>query len=136
MLFLLISLPVMQAGAQDVFGQWEITNDAGKVNSIIEIYEEGGRVHGEVVRITKEEDRNRKCTRCEGALKDQPIEGLRVIRNFKKEGSVYTGGILLDPDSGKEYKGKLWVDQEDPDKLKVRGYIAFFYKTKTWRRAR
>ena len=66
---------------------------------------------------------------------NQPIEGLNVIRDFKKEGDEYVDGTLIDPKSGKEYKGKIWVDQEHPNKLNVRGYIAFFYKTKVWERA-
>lgn len=121
--------------AQGVLGKWEVTNDEGKVNSIIEIYENGDHIVGEVVRIIKEEDRDKKCTECSGDLKDQPIEGLKVIYGFEKEGNEYTGGTLIDPKSGKEYKGKLWVDEANPNQLNVRGYLAFFYKTKTWQRA-
>lgn len=125
---------ISQLQAQDIFGKWEVTNDKGKINSIIEIYENGDEVVGEVVRIMKEEDRGRRCEKCEGALKNRPIEGLRVIHGFEKDGDEYTGGTLIDPDSGKEYKGKIWLDENDPDKLKVRGYLAFFFKTKTWNR--
>lgn len=122
--------------AQDIFGKWEVTNDEGKVNSIIEIYENGDEIVGEVVRIMKEEDRDRKCEKCEGALKNKPIEGLKVIHGFVKEGEEYIGGTLIDPKSGKEYKGKIWLDEDDPNKLMVRGYLAFFYKTKIWSRAK
>lgn len=123
-------------GAQNVFGQWEVTNDEGKVNSIIEIYKKGDEVYGKVVRIIKEEDRDRLCENCTGELKDKPIEGLDVIRGFEKQGDEYVDGTLIDPKTGKEYRGKIWIDENDPNKLKVRGYIAFFYKTKTWERAR
>lgn len=129
----LLACPHVQS--QSIFGKWQVTNDAGKVNSIIEIYESGGEVVGKVVRIMKEEDRDKTCGNCKGHLKDKPIEGLKVIHGFEKEGNEYTGGTLIDPDSGKEYKGKIWLDNENPDKLNVRGYIAFFYKTKTWERA-
>ncbi|WP_037314523.1 DUF2147 domain-containing protein [Salegentibacter sp. Hel_I_6] len=120
--------------AQGVFGKWKVVNEAGRVNSIIEIYEEDDIVHGKVIRITKEEHRDRKCTECPGELKNKPIEGLNVIRDFVKEGDEYVDGTLIDPKSGKEYKGKIWVDESNPDKLNVRGYIAFFYKTKVWER--
>ncbi len=120
---------------QEIFGKWKVTNDKGKVNSIIEIYENEDEIVGKVVRIMKEEDRDRKCTDCKGDLKNKPIEGLKVIHGFKKDGDEYTGGTLIDPDSGKEYSGKIWLDEKNPDKLKVRGYVAFFYKTKTWERA-
>lgn len=132
-LFSWLFIPQLQA--QDIFGKWEVTNDEGKVNSIIEIYENGDEIVGEVVRIMKEEDRDRRCENCEGALKNKPIEGLKVIHGFVKDGDEYTGGTLIDPKSGKEYKGKIWLDEDDPNKLMVRGYLAFFYKTKTWSRA-
>jgi uncharacterized protein (DUF2147 family) len=130
--FLLISSGIH---AQGVFGKWKVVNDAGRVNSIIEIYEKDDAVHGKVIKITKEEDRDQKCTECRGELKNKPIEGLNVIRDFEKDGDEYINGTLIDPKSGKEYKGKIWVDENNPDKLNVRGYIAFFYKTKVWERA-
>lgn len=126
---------VSEVQAQSILGKWKVTNDAGKVNSIIEIYEEDGEVVGEVVRIMKEEDRGKKCSKCDGELKNKPIEGLRLMYGFEKEGEEYTGGTIIDPKSGKEYKGRIWLDENNPDKLKVRGYVAFFYKTKTWERA-
>ncbi|MFD1095739.1 DUF2147 domain-containing protein [Salegentibacter chungangensis] len=131
-----IALSSMSAQSQDVFGKWEVTNDEGKVNSIIHIYKKGDEVYGKVVRIMKEEDRDRICDQCTGELKDKPIEGMNLIRGFEKDGDEYVNGVLTDPKTGKEYKGKIWVDEDNPDKLKVRGYIAFFYKTKTWDRAK
>ena len=123
--------------AQSVFGKWKTINEeTGKPNSIIEIYEEGGEVQGKVVRILKEEDRDRRCTNCDGALKDKKIEGLVVMRGLEKDGDEYSGGLVTDPKSGKEYKCKIWLDEENPDRLNIRGYIAFFYKTQTWQRAK
>lgn len=121
--------------SQKVLGKWENTNSEGKVNSIIEIYEKGDEIYGKVHRITKEEDRDRLCTECEGELKDEPIEGMELMKGLKKEGDEYTGGTIIDPKTGKEYRCKIWLDEDNPDVLKVRGYLAFFYKTKVWRRA-
>ncbi len=122
--------------AQAIFGKWKTINeDTGKPNSIIEIYEEEGEVFGKVVRIIKEEDRDRLCSDCEGELKNQPIEGLELMRGLEKDGDRYSGGVITDPQSGKEYKVKIWVAEDNPDRLKVRGYIAFFYRTETWHRA-
>ena len=74
----------------DVFGKWKCTNDEGKVNSIVKIFKkEDGEVCGKVVRITKEEDRDKLCTECKGALKDKPIEGLQLMHGLKKEGDHY-----------------------------------------------
>tara|TARA_B100002003_G_scaffold190887_1_gene179892 strand:+ start:56 stop:493 length:438 start_codon:yes stop_codon:yes gene_type:complete len=120
----------------DVFGKWKCTNDEGKVNSIVKIFKkEDGEVCGKVLRITKEEDRDKLCTECKGALKDKPIEGLQLMHGLKKEGDHYAGGEIINPKSGKVYKVKIWVDEDNPDMLNVRGYVAFFYKTMTWERA-
>lgn len=123
--------------AQTALGKWQTINeDTGKANSLIEIYEEDGEIKGKVLKILKEENRDQICSNCEGHLKDQPIEGLELMTGFEKKGSEYSGGLITDPKSGKQYKAKMWVDQANPDRLKVRGYIAFFYKTQTWHRAK
>lgn len=112
-----------------------MNEDTGKPNSIIEIYEDDGEVFGKVVRILKEEDRGKLCNDCEGDLKDQPIEGLELMQGLTKDGNEYSGGVITDPKTGKQYKVKIWVDENNPNLLKVRGYIAFFYRTETWHRA-
>lgn len=134
LIFLLILGGSLQA--QTIFGKWHTINeDTGKPNSIIKIYEEDGEVFGKVVRILKEEDRDKLCNNCEGNLKDQPIEGLELMQGLTKDGNEYSGGVITDPKTGKQYKVKIWVDENNPNLLKVRGYIAFFYRTETWHRA-
>lgn len=135
---LLILLTVgINLQAQSVIGKWNTINeDTGKPNSLIEIYEEDGEVKGKVIKILKEENRDQLCNNCSGNLKNQPIEGLELMTGFERKGSEYSGGVITDPKSGKQYKAKLWVDEDNPDRLKVRGYIAFFYKTQTWHRAK
>ncbi|MFV8225972.1 DUF2147 domain-containing protein [Christiangramia aquimixticola] len=135
LLIILIITSLSQAEAQDVTGKWENRNEEGKVNSIIKIYEKEGEIYGKVDRILKEEDRNRICTECEGDLKNQPVEGMELMKGLKREGNEYVDGTIVDPKTGKEYRCKIWLDNNNPDILKVRGYISFFFKTKTWRRA-
>ncbi|MCM4156485.1 DUF2147 domain-containing protein [Gramella sp. AN32] len=125
----------ISVNAQDVVGKWENRNEEGTVNSIIEIYREGDKIYGKVDKIMKEEDREKICTNCEGKLKDQPIEGMVLMQGLEKEGDIYEGGTIVDPKTGKEYRCKIWIDEENPDVLKIRGYLAFFYRTKTWQRA-
>ncbi|CAN5295203.1 DUF2147 domain-containing protein [soil metagenome] len=123
--------------AQGVTGNWHTINEeTGQPNSLIEIYESEGEIRGKVIKILKEEDRDQRCSKCKGDLKDQPIEGLELMTGFERSGNEYTGGLITDPKSGKQYKAKMWIDQNNPDELKVRGYVAFFYKTQTWQRAR
>lgn len=121
--------------SQEVTGRWENRNEEGKVNSIIEVFEKNGKIYGKVDRIMREEDRDRLCTKCEGNLKNVPVEGMELMQGLEKEGEEYVGGTIVDPKTGKEYRCKIWLDEDNPDILKIRGYISLFYKTKTWRRA-
>lgn len=132
-LFLLGSVSFVSA--QSVLGNWENRNEDGKVNSIIKVYEKNGKVFGKVDRILKEEDRDRVCTKCEGDLKDKPVEGMEIMQDLQKEGDEYVDGTIVDPKTGKEYRCKIWLDEEDPDLLRIRGYISVFYQTRTWQRA-
>jgi uncharacterized protein (DUF2147 family) len=121
--------------SQSVLGRWKAINEEnGKAICIVEIYKEEGQYFGKVKRILKEVDRDRLCSNCEGDLKDAPVEGMVVIEGLEKDGDYYSGGTALDPKSGKEYRCKIWLDELDPDVLKVRGYLAIFYRTQSWER--
>ena len=60
--------------------------------------------------------------------------GLVIIRNFKPDGDVWAGGTVVDPENGKEYKGKIWTIGKD--KLSLRGFIglSLLGRTQTWTR--
>ena len=131
-LSLFLNIPLQ---AQSVLGKWENRNEEGKVNSIVMVYEKDDKIFGKVDHIVKEEDRDRICTKCEGELKNEPVQGLVIMKGLEKEGDEYVGGSIVDPKTGKKYRCKIWLDEDNPDILKIRGYISFFYKTKEWRRA-
>ena len=109
-----------------------IDEETGEINSVINIYEVEGEYFGKIVHIVKPEDRDNLCTKCKGDLKNKPILGMRILNHLKKDGERYSGGQIFDPKTGKEYRAEIWVDKADNNKLKVRGYIAFFYDTRTW----
>jgi uncharacterized protein (DUF2147 family) len=56
---------------------------------------------------------------------------MTIIRNLVKveDENEWEGGDILDPENGKVYRCKLWVEN---GKLKIRGYIAFLYRTQKW----
>ncbi|WPY97471.1 DUF2147 domain-containing protein [Christiangramia sp. OXR-203] len=136
-LLVLLILPLFahDLSAQDVLGKWENRNEEGVVNSIIEVYEKDGKIYGKVDRIMREEDRDRLCTKCEGDLRNKPVEGMEIMQGLVKDGEEYSDGTIVDPKTGKEYRCKIWIDEEEPDVLNIRGYIALFYQTRTWQRA-
>ncbi|UOB17178.1 DUF2147 domain-containing protein [Abyssalbus ytuae] len=123
--------------AQSIFGKWKtIDDETGKARSIVQIYEEGGKVFGKIVDILQEEKKNKKCIKCKGEKKDKPIMGLVIMEGLVLNDNTYEDGIILDPGRGKEYKCKIWVDEDDSDVLNVRGYIAFLYRTQQWIRVK
>lgn len=123
--------------SQSVVGKWKtIDDETGKALAILEIYEKGGKIYGRVLEILNPKDRNKTCANCSGEDKDKPIIGLTVIKGLKKDGDEYNGGKILDPKSGKLYK--CYINLEDKDKLKVRGYIgiSLFGRTQYWHRVK
>jgi uncharacterized protein (DUF2147 family) len=136
-LWLVVLMPLLGAtlafGAESPVGTWKTVDDkSGKVNSQVQIYDEGGKLFGKITGLTEPNDNAgtpKTCTHCSGADKDTPIVGLVIIRDLSPSGDSYKGGTILDPDDGKVYKAEIWVED---GKLKVRGYVGFVYKTQTW----
>ena len=118
--------------AASPIGLWKtIDDESGKAESIVEIYEQDGMLYGRVVELLDPppDDPNPVCDECKGDRKDEPIEGMVILRGMKPDGNAWSGGDILDPANGKTYGCKLWVEN---GKLKIRGYVAFFYRTQEW----
>ncbi len=130
-------LSVSLSDAQSVLGKWKTIDDSsGEARSIVEITENGGKVFGKVVKLFPQpsEDPDPVCDNCEPAdpRYKKKIIGMEIIRNMVKDGNEYSGGDILDPENGKVYRSKIWIEGKD---LKVRGYWGPFYRTQTWQRA-
>ncbi|MBZ4418250.1 DUF2147 domain-containing protein [Myxococcus sp. RHSTA-1-4] len=120
-------------------GRWTtIDDETKKPKSVIAIYEEGGKLFGKIEKLYREpnEEQNPVCDKCEGTLKNQPIIGMVIMRDLKKDDDEWTGGSILDPANGKTYKCKIAVEDKGK-KLKVRGYVgmALLGRTQHWVRA-
>ncbi len=125
----------MSAYSQSVLGLWKtIDDETGKEKSVVEVYEENGKVYGKVIEILNKDRVDVVCDKCEGDKKDKPVLGMVIIEGLEKDGDEYEGGTILDPEKGKEYKCKIWVDEDDENQLNVRGYIAFLFRTQEWTR--
>jgi len=121
---------------QSIIGIWKtIDDETKKPASFVEIYKQQGSYHGKVVEILKEDtEPDAVCEKCSDDRKNQPIVGMEIIRGLKKKGSQWAGGEILDPDNGKVYK--CYLELEEPNKLKLRGYIGFSLigRTQYWYR--
>ncbi|HEY0092685.1 MAG TPA: DUF2147 domain-containing protein [Archangium sp.] len=127
------------AQAPSAVGRWTTVDDeTKKPKSVVTIYEEGGKLFGKIEKLFREpnEEQNPLCDKCEGALKNQPILGMVILRDLKKDGDEWSGGTILDPANGKTYKCKIAVE-DGGKKLKVRGFIgiALIGRTQYWVRA-
>ena len=131
--FALCAMNMLQA--QSVFGTWKtIDDETGKVKSLVEIYEQDGKVYGKVVKLFRgpDEEQDPICSECTDDRKDKKILGMEILRELEKDGDEYEDGTICDPKNGKIYDCKMWVDEDDPSKLRVRGYLYFIYRTQTW----
>ena len=137
LLFLLTLFFSASFAHHGVIGKWKTIDDqTGKPISIVEIFENRGRFYGKVTEIFDSKSRNKTCSNCTGDDKDKPYLGLLVIKGLVKDGNEYNGGKILDPKHGKLYK--CYINLEEKDKLKVRGYvgISLFGRTQYWQRVK
>jgi uncharacterized protein (DUF2147 family) len=137
-LTLLLATSAM-AQAPSAVGRWTtIDDETKKPKSVITIWEENGKLFGKIEKLFLEpnEEQNPVCDKCEGKLKNQPIIGMTILRDLKKDDDEWTGGTVLDPANGKTYKCKIAVE-DGGKKLKVRGYVglSLLGRTQHWVRA-
>lgn len=127
-----------QAANDTPVGRWKtFDDDTGKATSIIRIRNFDGELRGWIAKVLKtpEEGALPTCTLCEGELKDAPVEGLRFMWGLRREGDAWTGGQVVDPETGKVYNVKMELEDAGR-KLVVRGYIGIplLGRTQTWER--
>ncbi|SHG24148.1 DUF2147 domain-containing protein [Flagellimonas flava] len=126
------------AWSQTVFGKWKTIDDRnGITKAIVEVYEENGLLQAKILKILEKGKENARCIKCKGDLKDKPVTGMKIMDDFKRNAKgEYRGNRLFDPEQAMTFRGRVWLDPDNPDRLKVRGYLAFFYRTQTWHRVK
>lgn len=134
-LSLLLLMTTSFLSAQTIFGKWHsFDEETNTIESIIEVYKKDGKAYAKIISIVDQERQDALCTECKGKKKDAPILGMDILTGLKKKGDEWSGGKILDPKSGKEYK--CYIKLLDKDTLKIRGYIGFslFGRTAIWKR--
>lgn len=139
---LLVSLIVLfslSAYSQSCLGTWISIDDAtGKKKSKVKLYKSKGKMYGKITYLypDKESPANSKCVKCKGDRYNKPVVGLQIVRGLEWNGSEWEGGTIVDPENGKVYKAKIWIDRSNFDRLKLRGYSYGFYRTQTWKKVK
>ena len=117
-------------------GLWKTIDDDTKAEkSLVRITEAGGIYTGKVEKILTDKT-DAKCTECTDARKDQPVQGMVILRDIKldpDDKTQWIGGDILDPNNGKVYKVRIKT-ADGGKKLEVRGYIGapLLGRTQTW----
>lgn len=130
------AIAVHAAGSQSPIGLWKTFDDkTGKPRALVRIYLQDGKYFGRIEQSFTPEAQKRVCSVCTDERKNQPIIGLLIVRNMTLRDDTYSGGDILDPDSGSVYRCKLHLEK-DGTALVVRAYIgiSLLGRSKTWRR--
>jgi len=131
-------------GGDAILGLWKTEPDAHGY-SFVEIVKAGDRYDGRIVYLSKprygpDEERPGEIkvdlNNPDPALQERKILGLEILKDFLYKGKgKWAKGTIYDPNNGKTYKCKMWL--EGKDTLKVRGFIGFSMlgRNTTWTRA-
>ena len=122
--------------SQTIFGKWHSFNDeTQEIESVIEVYEKDGKAFAKIIEIKNPDRKTAVCDMCKGSNKDKPILGMEILSGLQMNDDEWSGGKILDPKNGKEYK--CYIKLVEDNKLKIRWYIGFSLlgRTAYWQRA-
>jgi uncharacterized protein (DUF2147 family) len=115
-------------------GLWRSIDDkTGEPKAEIRVVENAGVLTARIEKLLKRSKPNPLCEECRDERKDQPIEGMEILRGVRKAQGreVWDGGKVLDPENGREYAARL-TPIEGGQKLEMRGSFGPFGRTQTW----
>ncbi len=132
--FIAFSLQLFAQKKDDILGKWVNPSGEGQ----IEIYKRGEKFFGKLVWIKEPNDDNGKPKTDDKnpneSLRNKPVLGLEILKNFEFDGGKWQDGTIYDPKSGKTYSCKLTL--KEPNQLSIRGYIgvSLIGRTEVWKR--
>jgi uncharacterized protein (DUF2147 family) len=138
----IVALAVSCAAAYaqaSIVGTWKTIDDAtGKARALVRITEQDGVFSGRIEKLLPaDQPQDPVCTACTDERSGQPIVGMTILRKVRahpSEPRLWEGGDVLDPETGKVYRGRIRL--RDDNTLELRGYIGvpLFGRTQVWLR--
>lgn len=119
---------------QAYLGLWQTVDDeTNQPRSLVLLSIDNGQLSAKITQVypAEGESDDPVCEKCKGKLKNVQIIGLNILKGMTYEDNAWQDGEILDPNNGKFYDAKIWLEN---DQLQVRGYIGFFFRTQQWRR--
>jgi len=114
-------------------GKWTTYSDeTGKAQSIVSIDIRDGRLYAKIEELLPPSEPDKVCTDCPDPFTDLPIAGIQIISGLVQKEGKWQDGKIFSPAKKRSYKAEVWL--EGPNKLMVRGYMGFIYRTQEWQR--
>jgi len=141
MIYPFTQVTAQEVKADDIVGVW-LNQDK---DAHITIYKEGEKFYGKISWLKepidsitgkpKVDDKNKDVS-----LQNRPVMGLLLLKDFVFDGDdEWEDGEIYDPKSGNDYSCYMeFPDNDNKDKLKIRGYIgiSLFGRTDYWTRVK
>ena len=141
----LFTLPVFNAVSQDVkaddvVGIW-LNEDK---DAHVQVFKEDGKYFGKIVWLKDPNDEETGKPKTDKnnpdpELQKRPTLGIMLLTGFEFDDDEWEDGEIYDPKSGKTYSCYMeFPDEDNLDKLKIRGYIgvSLLGRTTYWTRVK
>mgnify|MGYP003543120189 FL=1 len=135
-LLVLVLMSTSLLAQTPILGEWITVDDkTGEKMSVVSIYQaENGKYYGKIVGLLTGSGDD-VCTECTGEDHNKPIVGLVIVRDMQLKDGELRGGKVLDPDNGKFYYAKIYLDKDGT--LVLRGSLdkaGLLGRSQTWLR--
>ncbi len=117
---------------QDAIGHWQVLDSNGRPGGKVETYLKDGMLFGRVTELRPGHSPRDLCEKCSGEFSNKLILGMVLMRDFHPNGADWAEGTVVDPESGKQYQGKIWA--VGTGSLHLRGFvgISLLGRTESW----